>query len=133
MVTAVLGFGDLLVLDDQRGGEEAEDDEDGNDRVGELQGQVVLALLGNVVALAAIADDRPDDQEGGEKPDDHGADGEALPEVEHRVGTRRRAGLGAKGGDSVLCGDVIVAASKYQGGDGEHSETPHAPPATRAN
>ena len=55
MVTFVFGIGDLLVLDDHRGGEETEHDQDGNDRVGPLKRKVVLALLGDVVALAAIA------------------------------------------------------------------------------
>jgi len=53
------------------------------------------------VFLTPEADDRVDEQHGGEAADDDGPDGEPLPEVEDRTGLRRHALVGAEGRDGA--------------------------------
>ena len=115
-----LGVGDFLVLDDQRGREETEDDQDRHDGVEDLGRQVVLRLAWDVVALAAKADDGVDEEHRDEAADDDRADREPLPEVIDRTGLRRRALVGAEGGHG--------APGEGQCREWECNEASHATP-----
>ncbi len=132
MTTLGLGIGHFLVLHDQGRGEEPEHDQDRDDGVGELEGEVVLGLAGNLVAPAPIAKDGPDDQERDQQADNDGADGESLPEVEDRARRRGDAGVCPEGRNAVLGGNVSVAASEDERGDRHDGETAHATPAAGA-
>ncbi len=119
------GIRRLLVLDHERAGEQGEDDDDGNDGVDRLERDVVLGLLGDVVALAAVAEHGPDDQQERDAADDHRADGEPLPEVEHGSRARRGAGARAEGGHG--------ASRKGECGYGECNGTTYSPPSACTN
>src|ERR1035437_1723394 len=82
-----LWIGHDLILYDNGRGEESEDDDDRHHRVQHFEGQVVLGLPRNVVALATVANDGVEDQQDDESTDDRGAEGEALTQVVR--GTRR--------------------------------------------
>ena len=58
------GHGVDLVLGEDGEPEQDEHHDDGDDDVGDLEGDVVLELAGDLVGLLAVPDDRPDDQRG---------------------------------------------------------------------
>src|SRR5665213_2147610 len=120
------GRGDDLVFHDDGRGEESEDDDDRQRRVQHFERHVVLGLPRNVVALAAVTNDRVEDQQYDETTDDRGANGEDLPQVEGGTRRLRRALLGAEGRHGT--------AGESQCGQGEcdhFSQSTPAPGASR--
>ena len=107
--------GDDLVLNHDRGGEEAEDDEDRGDRVHDLERDVVLRLLRDVALLAllrAIAQHHEQDQQKRATADDDGRHAEALPELVRVAPWLRHAVKRAEGGQ-------LAARKEQRSSDGE--------------
>ena len=92
--------GDLVLL--HHGGPEEPGHHDRGDHgVDDLEGQVVLRLLGNGITLSSVTNDRPQNESGSETTDDGSGHREALPEMERRLCSLRYSLFGIKAGNSA--------------------------------